>query len=131
MGNGETTESFNTHLPSSLYGKVMFYKVFLNHLMNLEGQVLPHCINGQPMFMTTVCTHTCRTSILFFCPLGGRGWASLRGAPTTLGSKNQRKIRETGSSKHPFLRLLDQTSNCSAVGASPRPALPWPPGGFS
>ena len=31
----------------------MFYKVFLNHLMNLGFQVLPHCINGQPMFMTT------------------------------------------------------------------------------
>lgn len=62
-------------------------------------------------------------------PLGGRGWASLRVAPTTLESEVQRKIRETGSSKHPFLRLLDQTSDCSAVGACRRPALPRPPGG--
>ena len=46
----------------------MFYKVFLNHPMNLGFQVLPHCINGQPMFMTTVCTHTCRTSILVLYP---------------------------------------------------------------
>lgn len=32
--------------------------------MNLGAQVIPHCINGQPMFMTTICAHTCRTSIL-------------------------------------------------------------------
>ena len=41
----------------------------------------------------------------FRIPLGGRGRAPLRGAPTPLGSKNQRKIRETGSSKYSFLRL--------------------------
>ena len=31
------------------------------------------------------------------------GWAPLREAPTTLGSEMQQKIRETGSSKNPFL----------------------------
>ena len=61
-----------------------------------------------------------------FVPPGRPGWASLRGAPTPLGSKNQRKIRETGSSKYSFLRRLDQTFDCSAVGACRRAALPWP-----
>ena len=64
-----------------------------------------------------------------FVPSGRPGRASLRGAPTPLRSKDQRKIRETVSSKHPFLRLLDQTFDCSAVGACRRPALPRPPGG--
>lgn len=62
-------------------------------------------------------------------PPGRPGWAPLRVAPTTLGSEDQRKIRETGSSKYSFLRRLDQTFDCSAVGASRRPALPRPPGG--
>lgn len=57
-------------------------------------------------------------------PLGGRGWASLRVAPTTLLSKDQRKIRETESSKYSLLRLLDQTFDCNGVGASRRPAHP-------
>ena len=34
---------------------------------------------------------------------GGPGRAPLRVAPTTLGSEAHRKIRETGSSKNPFL----------------------------
>ena len=61
-----------------------------------------------------------------FLPPGRPGRAPLRVAPTTLESKVQRKIRETGSSKYSFLKLLDQTFACNAVGACRRPALPWP-----
>ena len=68
------------------------------------------------------------TAGLFFA-LWAAGMGSPAVAPTTLGLKVQRKIKETGSSKYSFLKLPDQTFDCSAVGASRRPALPGHPEG--
>lgn len=66
-----------------------------------------------------------KTAGLLFCPLGGRGWAPLRVAPTTLMSEAPHKNRETELSKTPFPRLFQSNIRFQRSKSEPQ-SPPFP-----